>query len=92
MTSQHLIEVLTDGPIQPGITVAHRRTVSAPPEKPWPGQTYDGTPTSPWPACMPMPAGRANGDGRWREHSAGRALELGAVPCTKSACTEAVAK
>ncbi|GIH07373.1 hypothetical protein Rhe02_54400 [Rhizocola hellebori] len=42
-----------------------------------------------WPACMPR---RDNADpAEWRELSVGRALELGAVPCTEKACTEVAA-
>lgn len=41
-----------------------------------------------WPACVPQPD---NADLKaWRELSVGRALELGAVPCTHSACAEGV--
>jgi hypothetical protein len=39
------------------------------------------------PACMPSSAANAG----WVELSAGRALKLGAVPCTEPACIEAVA-
>lgn len=41
-----------------------------------------------WPACKARPA---DADGsEWRELSVGRALELGAVLCTHSACAEGV--
>jgi len=89
---QHLTGVLVEGRIEPGKTIAHRRTLAARPDKPHPGdRAYDGTPTSQWPNCMPSPAQYPKPN-PWREYSAGRALELGAVPCTHSACAEAVTR
>lgn len=41
------------------------------------------------PACMRRPD---DADAQlWRELSVGRAMELGAVPCTEKACTEVAA-
>jgi hypothetical protein len=42
-----------------------------------------------WPACMPKPDPVPTY--RWAELSAGRALELGAVPCTETACAAVTA-
>lgn len=41
-----------------------------------------------WPACMRRPDADP---ALWRELSVGRAMELGAVPCTEKACTEVAA-
>jgi hypothetical protein len=70
---QHLTEVLTDGPIERGVTVAHL--------------SGKGT----WPACMPEPSGMPK-TGRWLQKSFGFAESLGAVPCTETACAEAVTR
>lgn len=81
---QHLIEVLTEGPVRDGV-VAHRRTAS-PRQKQFPGESApDGTPTTRWPACMPKDGSAPE---RWHESSAGWALGHGAVPCTAAACGE----
>jgi len=64
---QHLTEVLTESPIVPGSSVAHRRGSGL------------------RPSCMPTSSQR------WVELSAGRALELGAVPCAEKACAEVTA-
>lgn len=65
---QHLTEcILPAEPIEPEVTVAHRRGAGV------------------RPACLPQ-----SDPARWRELSAGRALELGAVPCTHPACADGV--
>lgn len=78
---QLLTEVLAAPPVTAG-GIAHKRTASR--KNPDDKNPYDGTPTSPWPACKKKPSDIPPGS--WRELSAGRARELGLVPCTAKAC------
>lgn len=72
------IDVVTEhGPLTGA--VMHARTAATRNPR---DQFYDGAPSSGKPACKAKP-----GDERgWREVSAGRATELGAVPCPDTRC------
>lgn len=77
-TIQFAIEVLTEGRITAPGVVAHRRYIVL---------DKAGVPshmTERRPACLPAPA--APEPTRWADYSGGRAIELGATPCTAEAC------
>jgi hypothetical protein len=85
MKLQHVIDVVTDGPVQPG-SVAHARRVR------YRSDAADGTNAvrqrleswDVYPACQPQPAQDVTTT--FREYSGGWALAAGVVPCPAEAC------
>lgn len=79
LRNEPAIDVLTAGPIESGVTVAHRRTAGKYDPK---GNNWI---SSRWPACTPKDSKDPGGE-QWRQVSASHAAQLGAVGCTEAAC------